>query len=98
MGYADCHGFECVRTRGAHRQYRGVVAGETKLVTVDCSQFGEDITAKKLASMIRQSGLPKKTVPVGQRRPSRARFRHSAARSQSCWWTPRLARNWRVGL
>jgi predicted RNA binding protein YcfA (HicA-like mRNA interferase family) len=44
----------------SHRQYKGIVAGKTQLVTVDYSQLGEDITKRNLASMIRQSGLPKK--------------------------------------
>lgn len=53
------YGFVLVRTKGSHHQYRGTVDGKTMLVTVDCSQTGEDITPKNLASMIRQSGLPK---------------------------------------
>jgi hypothetical protein len=31
-----------------------------RLVTVDYSQLGDDISDRNLASMIRQSGLPKK--------------------------------------
>ena len=55
------HGFTFDR-QGAtsHRQYKGVVNGKVMLVTVDYSQLGEDITKRNLASMIRQSGLPKK--------------------------------------
>ena len=54
------HGFAVVRERGSHKQYQGVVDGRTMLVTVDYSQPGEDIQPRNLASMIRQSGLPKK--------------------------------------
>ena len=53
------HGFEMVRERGSHKQYRGMVDGRTQLVTVDYSQPGEDVQARNLASMMRQSGLPK---------------------------------------
>lgn len=54
------HDFQLDRERATHKQYKGVVDGETKLVTVDCAQLGEDIRKDNLASMIRQSGLPKK--------------------------------------
>jgi predicted RNA binding protein YcfA (HicA-like mRNA interferase family) len=54
------HGFELDRQESTHKQYKGVVEGVTRLVTVDCAHLGEDITRRNLASMIRQSGLPKK--------------------------------------
>ena len=54
------HGFVVVRVRGSHKQYQGIVNGKTMLVTVDFSQLGEDIQPRNLASMVRQSGLPKK--------------------------------------
>lgn len=54
------HGFACVRERGTHKQYQAVINGQTRLVTVDYGQPGEDIRPRNLASMIRQSGLPKK--------------------------------------
>jgi predicted RNA binding protein YcfA (HicA-like mRNA interferase family) len=54
------HGFQLDRTKGSHRQYKAFVDGKTRLVTVDYSQPGEDISPKNLAAMIRQSGLPKK--------------------------------------
>lgn len=54
------HGFKLVRERATHKQYQGVVDGKTMLVTVDYSQPGDDISVRNLASMIRQSGLPKK--------------------------------------
>jgi predicted RNA binding protein YcfA (HicA-like mRNA interferase family) len=58
----EANGFALDR-QGAtsHRQYRGTVGGKVMLVTVDYSQLGEDISKRNLASMIRQSGLPKKT-------------------------------------
>ena len=57
----EANGFEFDRQGAStHRQYKGVVDGKTMLVTVDYSQLGEDITKRNLASMIRQSGLPKK--------------------------------------
>ena len=54
------HGFELDRERATHKQFKGVVAGQTRLVTVDYDQPGNDISPRNLASMIRQSGLPKK--------------------------------------
>jgi len=54
------NGFELDREKATHKQYKGVVNGQIHLVTVDCSQMGEDISPRNLASMIRQSGLPKK--------------------------------------
>jgi len=54
------HGFAQDRQRGSHRQFKGMVDGRVQLVTVDFSQAGEDIGPRNLASMIRQSGLPKK--------------------------------------
>jgi len=54
------HGFLLDRERGSHKQYKGSVGGVTQLVTVDYSQLGEDVSPRNLASMIRQSGLPKK--------------------------------------
>lgn len=54
------NGFELDRERASHKQYKGLVGGRVYLVTVDYSQPGEDISPRNLASMIRQSGLPKK--------------------------------------
>ena len=53
------NGFELDRQKGRHRQYEGVVKGQRRIVTVACSQLGDDIMRKNFASMIRQSGLPK---------------------------------------
>jgi predicted RNA binding protein YcfA (HicA-like mRNA interferase family) len=56
------HGFELDRPpRGSHRIYRGRVAGKTQLVVVACHSENDDIKPGTLASMIRQSGLPKRT-------------------------------------
>ncbi len=54
------HGFAEVRCTGSHHMYEGYVDGMRQVVTVRYSQLGEDIMPKNLASMIRQSGLPKK--------------------------------------
>jgi predicted RNA binding protein YcfA (HicA-like mRNA interferase family) len=56
----EAHGFAFDRQRASHRQFKGVVDGKVQLVTVDYSQPGEDISPRNLASMIRQSCLPKK--------------------------------------
>jgi predicted RNA binding protein YcfA (HicA-like mRNA interferase family) len=55
------HGFELKRTTGSHRQYEGLVDGRIQLVTVAAHRMGDEILAKTLASMIRQSGLSKRT-------------------------------------
>ena len=54
------HGFTLQRTRGSHRTYRGTVDGMTRIVTVACHRESDDIKPKTLASMIRQTGLPKR--------------------------------------
>ena len=51
------HGFVLVRTRGSHKQFKGVADGVTRLATLDYSQPGEDILPRNLRSMIHQSGL-----------------------------------------
>jgi len=53
------HGFTLDRQRGSHRQYKAVVNGKIRLVTV-AGRDGDDIQRPNLASMIRQSGLSKK--------------------------------------
>jgi predicted RNA binding protein YcfA (HicA-like mRNA interferase family) len=55
------HGFELDRARGSHRVYKGRVGGKTRLVVVACHSETADIKPGTLASMIRQSGLPKDT-------------------------------------
>ena len=54
------HGFELHR-HGAtsHRRYRGIVDAQVRYVDV-AGQGNEDIKPGTLASMIRQSGLPKR--------------------------------------
>jgi predicted RNA binding protein YcfA (HicA-like mRNA interferase family) len=54
------NGFELERQRGSHRVYVGSVGGRTRLVIVACHSESDDIKAGTLASMIRQSGLPKR--------------------------------------
>ncbi|MDA8052016.1 MAG: type II toxin-antitoxin system HicA family toxin [Rhodospirillales bacterium] len=56
----DTHGFTLDRERGSHKQFKGIVGGRMRLVTVDYDQAGDDIPKRNLASMVRQSGLPKK--------------------------------------
>ncbi len=55
------HGFVLDRQKGSHKQYKAIIGGMVRLVTLDYSQPGEDIAPRNLASMIRQSGLPKQT-------------------------------------
>jgi predicted RNA binding protein YcfA (HicA-like mRNA interferase family) len=55
------HGFALDRQGGSsHRVYKGRVGGRTRLVVVACHSENDDIKAGTLASMIRQSGLPKR--------------------------------------
>jgi predicted RNA binding protein YcfA (HicA-like mRNA interferase family) len=54
------HGFELDRQRGSHRVYIGRVGGRSRLVVVACHNENDDIKPGTLASMIRQSGLPKR--------------------------------------
>jgi predicted RNA binding protein YcfA (HicA-like mRNA interferase family) len=57
----ETHGFRPHRHgKGSHAIYRGEVDGEVKLVTVAAHRASDDIKPGTLASMIRQSGLPKK--------------------------------------
>jgi predicted RNA binding protein YcfA (HicA-like mRNA interferase family) len=53
------HGFVLARHRGSHRRYKGVVNGKVMLVTIACHRESDDVLAETLASIIRQSGLPK---------------------------------------
>jgi predicted RNA binding protein YcfA (HicA-like mRNA interferase family) len=54
------NGFQLDRQSGSHRQYEGLHGGRRWLVTVACHSEGDEIGRMVLASMIRQSGLPKK--------------------------------------
>jgi predicted RNA binding protein YcfA (HicA-like mRNA interferase family) len=55
------HGFSLYR-QGAtsHRRYRGIVKGQVRFVDISVHSLGDDLKPGTLASMIRQSGLPKK--------------------------------------
>jgi predicted RNA binding protein YcfA (HicA-like mRNA interferase family) len=55
------HGFELDRQRGSHRIYKGHIGGRIRLVVVACHSENDDIKPRTLASMIGQSGLPKRT-------------------------------------
>jgi predicted RNA binding protein YcfA (HicA-like mRNA interferase family) len=55
------NGFVLARHHGtSHRQYRGNVGSQVRYVTIACHSLGDDVKPKTLASIIRQSGLPKK--------------------------------------
>ncbi len=54
------HDFMLDRLRGSHRIYKGLVNGRTCSVVVAYHSESSDIQPGMLASMIRQSGLPKK--------------------------------------
>jgi predicted RNA binding protein YcfA (HicA-like mRNA interferase family) len=54
------HGFVMVRQSGSHRTYKGHAGGQTHMVVVAHHGEGGDIRPGTLASMIRQSGLPRK--------------------------------------
>jgi predicted RNA binding protein YcfA (HicA-like mRNA interferase family) len=57
----EAHGFELHRHgKSSHRRYIGIVDGETRFVDVAYHNIGDEILPKTLASMIRQSGLPKR--------------------------------------
>lgn len=53
------HGFALERQRGSHRIYRGVVGDQVRMVVVAPHRESDDVKPKTLASIIRQSGLPK---------------------------------------
>jgi predicted RNA binding protein YcfA (HicA-like mRNA interferase family) len=56
------HGFALDRQSGSsHRVYKGSVGGRTRLVVVAYHSENDDVKPGTLASMIRQSGLPKGT-------------------------------------
>lgn len=58
----EANGFTIVagRTSGSHRQYKKhVSANDVRLVTVAYHSINDDVLPDTLASIIRQSGLPK---------------------------------------
>jgi predicted RNA binding protein YcfA (HicA-like mRNA interferase family) len=52
--------FTEISCNGSHRKYEGWVNGQRMIVTVAYHRINDDVLPKTLASMIRQSGLPKK--------------------------------------
>ena len=54
------YGFTERRQKGSHRTYVGTVSGKTRLVVVAVHNWNDEIKPGTLASMIRQSGLPKR--------------------------------------
>jgi predicted RNA binding protein YcfA (HicA-like mRNA interferase family) len=54
------HGFALIRQQGSHRHYQGYVDGRRRIVTLAYHSRNEDVLPKTLASIIRQSGLPKR--------------------------------------
>ena len=50
-------GFNLDRQKGSHRQFKGIVDGETRLVTVPGNK-GDDIPKGTLSAIVRQAGLP----------------------------------------
>lgn len=57
----EANGFAFHRQgKGSHAIYRGGVAGEVKLVVIAAHRMSDDVKPGTLASMIRQSALPKK--------------------------------------
>lgn len=56
------HGFRHKRTTGSHRQFEGIVGGKRRLVTV-AGHEGADLARPTLASIVRQSGLPRRLFP-----------------------------------
>lgn len=60
LAILEAHKFVFERQESSHRQYRGIVGGQTRLVTVAYHNLGDEIKPLTLKSMIRQSGLPKR--------------------------------------
>lgn len=55
------HGFVLTRHDGtSHRVYRGVIAGEVRIVIVSAHRLSDDAPVGTLRAMIRQSGLDQK--------------------------------------
>jgi predicted RNA binding protein YcfA (HicA-like mRNA interferase family) len=56
------HGFALDRQSGSsHRVYKGRIGGKPRLVVVARHRESDDIKPGTLSSMVRQSGLPKRT-------------------------------------
>lgn len=54
------HGFGLIRQSSSHRQFEGFVDGKRRMVTLSYHSRNEDVLKKNFASIIRQSGLPKR--------------------------------------
>lgn len=54
------NGFAQIRQQGSHRQLQGFVDGKRRIVTLTYHSRNDDIMPKTLASIIRQSGLPRR--------------------------------------
>lgn len=54
------NGFVAIRQQGSHRQFEGFVDGRRQRVTLAYHSRNEDVLPKTLASIIRQSGLPRR--------------------------------------
>ena len=54
------HGFELLRQQGSHRQLQGFVDGRRRIVTLAYHSRNDDVLPKTLASIIRQSSLPRR--------------------------------------
>lgn len=59
------NGFRFARQRGSHRRYKGTVDGKVQLVTV-AGKDSDELTRATLASIRRQSGLPRKSFRKDQ--------------------------------
>lgn len=56
----EAHGFVEIRHgKSSHRRFRGTVDGEVRLVTIAYHTVTDHVLPKTLASIVRQSGLPK---------------------------------------
>lgn len=61
LAILDEHEFVLHRHEGgSHRRYRGEIGGEIRFVDVAYHNINDEILPNALASMIRQSGLPKR--------------------------------------
>lgn len=59
------NGLRFVRQRGSHRRFEGTVNGHVRRVTV-AGKDGDELTRATLASIRRQSGLPKSSFRKSQ--------------------------------
>lgn len=57
--------FALDRQKGSHRIYKGVVAGKVRMVVVSVHRESDDVKPGTLASIVRQSALPKELFRKG---------------------------------